>query len=256
VAGYSAIKAGTTTLPVTIVMFLLSQRFGGLADRYGPRFFMGVGPLISALGLLLISRIGASVGYVSQLLPALLLFALGLSMTVAPLTATVLADADEHNAGIASGVNNAIARVAGLVAIAAVGALVAAQFTTSLDNRLGPAAARPEVARAVDQAKKEPLASVKVSGVPAPVARRVDAAATGASVSAFQLGMEIAAALVGLGGVLGLVGVRNARRPVEAKRCPGGQLAGVPEEGARQSPCEWGRERRLPRLRARRLKPS
>jgi EmrB/QacA subfamily drug resistance transporter len=256
VAGYSAIKAGTTTLPVTIVMFLLSQRFGGLADRYGPRFFMGVGPLISALGLLLISRLGATVDYVSQLLPALLLFALGLSMTVAPLTATVLADADEHNAGIASGVNNAIARVAGLVAIAAVGALVAAQFATSLDDRLGPAASRPEVARAVDQAKKEPLASVKVSGVPAPVARRVDAAATSASVSAFQLGMEIAATLVGLGGVLGLVGVRNARRPVEAKSCPGGQLAGVPEEGARQSPCDWERERRLPHLRARRLKPG
>ena len=82
------------------------------------------------------------------------MFALGLSMTVAPLTATVLADADEHNAGIASGVNNAIARVAGLIAIAAVGAVVASAFGSALRDELGAQANRPEVARAIDEARE------------------------------------------------------------------------------------------------------
>jgi hypothetical protein len=161
-------------------------------------------------------------------------------MTVAPLTATVLADADEHNAGIASGVNNAIARVAGLVAIAAVGALVATQFGSSLDDRLGASASRPEVARAVEQTKGQALAAVKVTGAPPAVARRVERAAREASVSAFRLGMGFSAALVALGGLLALVGLRNPRRSVEARDCAGGQLVGSTREGARQSPCDWG----------------
>ena len=125
VAGYSALKSGLTTLPVTVVMFALSRRWGALADRIGPRLFMGAGPLLAAGGILLLLRTGRQTSYVSDLLPALLVFALGLSMTVAPLTATVLADADEHDAGIASAVNNAIARVAGLIGVSVVGVVVA-----------------------------------------------------------------------------------------------------------------------------------
>jgi EmrB/QacA subfamily drug resistance transporter len=125
VAGYSALESGLTTLPVTIVMFVLSRRSGALADRLGPRLFMGAGPLVSAAGMLLLLRIDRHVSYAVDLLPALLVFALGLSLTVAPLTATVLADADESDAGIASAVNNAVARVAGLVGVSAVGVIVA-----------------------------------------------------------------------------------------------------------------------------------
>ena len=150
VAGFSALEAGTASVPVTLVMFLLSTRFGALADRYGPRLFMGAGPLIAAAGMAWLLRLNADVEYLVDLLPGLLLFALGLSMTVAPLTSTVLADADDSNAGIASGVNNAIARVAGLVAIAAVGAVVAASFGSRLDDELGSqVAASPKVAAAV-----------------------------------------------------------------------------------------------------------
>ena len=125
VAGYSALKSGLTTLPVTVVMFALSRRWGALADRIGPRLFMGAGPLLAAAGILLLLRTGRQTSYVGDLLPALLVFALGLSMTVAPLTATVLADADEHDAGIASAVNNAVARVAGLIGVSVVGVVVA-----------------------------------------------------------------------------------------------------------------------------------
>ena len=125
VAGYSALQAGLTTIPVTVTMFALSRRLGALADRYGPRLFLSAGPLIAAAGILLFLRVGLEASYVFDLLPALLLFSLGLAATVAPLTATVLADADESDAGIASAINNAIARVAGLIGIAAIGALVA-----------------------------------------------------------------------------------------------------------------------------------
>jgi hypothetical protein len=249
VAGYNALEAGSASIPVTIVMFLLSMRFGALADKYGPRFFMGVGPLVGAVGLAWFLRLDADVDYLTDLLPGLLVFALGLSMTVAPLTATVLADADERNAGIASGVNNAIARVASLVAIAAVGAVVAAAFGSALRDELGSRVDRPDVAAAVKDAEQQPLADVPVPGAPPLVRREVSAAAENASVDAFHIGIGIATALVALGGILGLLGIVNPRRRVEARECPGGQLVGATEEGSRQSPCDWhpdGRERVKP----------
>jgi EmrB/QacA subfamily drug resistance transporter len=125
IVGYSALKSGFALLPITIVMFLLSPRVGRLSMRLGPRLFMGVGPLIAGLALLTLVRLGHHVDYWTELLPPLLVFSIGLAMIVAPLTATVLADAGESDAGIASGVNNAVARVAGLLGIAVVGALVA-----------------------------------------------------------------------------------------------------------------------------------
>jgi EmrB/QacA subfamily drug resistance transporter len=246
VAGYSALAAGSASIPVTLLMFALSMRFGALADRHGPRFFMGVGPLVTAAGLALFLRLDADVDYLTDLLPALLVFGVGLSMTVAPLTATVLADADDSNAGIASGVNNAIARVASLVAIAAVGAVVAASFESRLEDEVGAAAARPEVAAALDAAKEQPLASVSVEGVPDDVRDSVREAGEDASVAAFRVGIGISTALVGLGGVMGLLWIRNPRRRVEAADCPGGQLVGHPHEGTRHSPCDWGDQARVP----------
>jgi EmrB/QacA subfamily drug resistance transporter len=242
VAGYTALEAGTATLPPTIVMFLLSTRFGALADRFGPRLFMGGGPLVSAIGLVLMLRMDADVDYVTELLPGLVIFSVGLAITVAPLTATVLADADESNAGVASGVNNAIARVASLVAIAAVGAAVAAYYGSRLDDGVEGVAAAPGVAAAVERAKEQPLALVRAEGV-APAARaQLTDASEDASVSGFRLGMGVSAALVALGGLLGLAGIRNPRRETHCRESAGGQLAGVPGEGARQSPCDWHRQ--------------
>ncbi len=240
VAGYNALEAGAASIPVTLVMFAFSTRFGMMADRHGPRFFMGVGPLIAALGLAWFLRLDADVDYVTDLLPGLLVFAVGLSLTVAPLTATVLADADESNAGIASGVNNAIARVASLVAIAAVGAVVAASFGSKLDEELGPRAERnPQLQAAVEDAKSQPLAEVVVPGLPPAEQREVSEASEDASISAFRVGIGISTVLVALGGTLGLIGIVNPRRRVEAEDCPGGQLVGMTREGARQSPCDW-----------------
>jgi len=125
IAGYSPRNSGLATVPISLVMFVLSPRIARLSMRIGPRFFMGVGPLIAAVAIVWMRELSPGFTYWTELLPPLLLFAVGLSMIVAPLTSTVLADAGERDAGIASGVNNAIARVAGLVGIAVVGAAIA-----------------------------------------------------------------------------------------------------------------------------------
>jgi predicted MFS family arabinose efflux permease len=124
VGKFDAFEAGLATLPTTIVMFLFSRRFGAMADRQGPRLFMGIGPLICAAGVLLLIALVGERPSLLDVVPGVVLFSFGLAMTVAPLTAAILADADEHNAGIASGVNNAVARVASLLATAAIGAVI------------------------------------------------------------------------------------------------------------------------------------
>jgi EmrB/QacA subfamily drug resistance transporter len=118
VAGFSPLAAGTSLLPLTGLMLVLSARSGARAARIGPRLQMTVGPLLAAAGLLLMLRIGPDASYVADVLPAVTVFGLGLSALVAPLTATVLASAPGEHAGAASGVNNAVARTAGLLAVA------------------------------------------------------------------------------------------------------------------------------------------
>jgi EmrB/QacA subfamily drug resistance transporter len=131
VAGYSALAAGLALLPVTIVMFFLSSRFGALAGKLGARLFMTVGPWVAALGFLLMLRVDTQVAYWTELFPGVLIFALGLSMTVAPLTSAVLGDVPTTRAGIASAVNNAISRIAGLVAVAVLGQFIGTQLDTA-----------------------------------------------------------------------------------------------------------------------------
>jgi len=116
--GYSPIEAGAASLPVTVLMLLLSARSGALAQRIGARIPLTAGPLVIAAGLLLMTRIDPGDGYVSSVLPAVIVFGLGLTLVVAPVTATVLAAADARHSGIASGINNAVSRVAGLLAVA------------------------------------------------------------------------------------------------------------------------------------------
>jgi EmrB/QacA subfamily drug resistance transporter len=193
VAGYSALESGLATLPVTIVMFFLSRRFGALADRFGPRLFMGAGPLVAAVGILFLVRTGLHTSYPTDVLPAMLIFAFGLALTVAPLVATVLADADERDAGIASAINNAVARVAALIGVSVVGVVVA-------QTLVGDTFA----------ANKE-------------------------SVHAFHQVVVVCSVLVAAGGVIGVLGIVNPRRVVEARRCPGGQLIAVPQPAVDQT---------------------
>jgi EmrB/QacA subfamily drug resistance transporter len=226
VGGYTPLQSGLATLPVTAVMFMLSRRFGALADRFGPRLFMGGGPLVCAVGLLLFQRVGVPVDYLGGVLPALLVFSLGLSMTVAPLTAAVLADATESDAGIASGVNNAIARVAGLLGTAAVGAAVASSFASRLDARVGKTPLGPAAREAVAAAKRLPLGLPETHGLPAAQAHLLRAAAEQASLHSFHVGMAIAAVLLAVGGLVGAAGIRNPSGAVTAEDCASGQLVG------------------------------
>lgn len=118
VAGFSPLLSGTALLPITVIMLALSARSGALAGRIGPRLQMTAGPLVAAVGALMFLRIGAAASYITDVVPAVVVFGLGLTLIVAPLTTTVLAAAESRYAGVASGVNNAVARAAGLLAVA------------------------------------------------------------------------------------------------------------------------------------------
>ncbi len=124
VAGYGALKAGLATLPITIVMLFLAAKGGQLAAVIGPRLPMALGPVVCAVGIALLAGIDADASYWTDVLPGMTIFALGLSLLVAPLTSTVLAAAPDRNAGIASGINNAVARAGSLLAVAALPAVV------------------------------------------------------------------------------------------------------------------------------------
>jgi hypothetical protein len=134
-SGWSPVGAGASLLPLTALMLLLSSRIGALAQRLGPQLPMTVGPLVAAAGLLLLGGIGPRASYVVDVLPGMVVLGLGLAITVAPLTAAVLAAVEDRHAGVASAVNNAVARVAGLLAVAIL-PLVSGMATT----RLGSAA--------------------------------------------------------------------------------------------------------------------
>ena len=118
VSGYTALQAGMSLLPVTVIMLVLSARSGALAARIGPRLQMSAGPVRVGAGLALFGRVDALGSYRTEVLPAVVVFGLGLAVTVAPLTATVLAAAPGRHTGVASAVNNDVARAAGLIAVA------------------------------------------------------------------------------------------------------------------------------------------
>jgi EmrB/QacA subfamily drug resistance transporter len=232
VAGYSPLQSGLALLPESVVMFALSSRFGALADRFGPRVFMGGGPLIAGAGMLLLLTFGVHVTYLTEVLPGILLFSVGLSITVAPLTAAVLAGIDQDEAGIGSAVNNAVARVAGLIATVAIGAIVAAQFSSSLDHHLAgvPLTSRGQVA--VADAKQLTFGRPSVARLPLREATAITAASGQSSLEAFRVGIGVASTLVILGGLIGALGIQNPRRVVRSQQCPGGQLTGAPLDAA------------------------
>jgi EmrB/QacA subfamily drug resistance transporter len=217
VAGYSAVGAGLAFLPVTLIMFALSPVFGRLATRHGPRLFMSMGPMVAAVGFALMTRLGARPSYAKDLLPGLLIFGLGLSATVAPLTAAILDGIDQRHAGIGSAINNAIARVAGLLAVAAIGAVVALRFAGSIDHSVGQTvAARPLDAPArafLQQARSRPLDHSVPDERRGPSAAHLERILDEASVEALHAGLWSIAGLLVLGGLISAAGIRNPTAP-------------------------------------------
>ncbi len=215
VAGYTPLEAGLATTPISIIMFILSPRFGRMASGVGPRVPMSVGPILGGIGLILLLRVGSDPNYLTDVLPGLIVFGLGLSATVAPLTATVLDSVEERHVGIASGVNNGVSRVAGLLAIAVLGAVISASFGSMVESNLGSEPLSAAGAKAVSEAKEQPLGVPATGDLAAAEADRVHTASVDASTSAFHLGILIGGILMIVGGTVSGLWIQNPRRRVE-----------------------------------------
>jgi EmrB/QacA subfamily drug resistance transporter len=209
VSRYSAVGSGLALLPVTVLMFLLSPVAGRLAGKHGPRWFMTFGPVIGAAGFLLLLRMHADAPFFTEVLPGILVFGLGLACTVSPLTAAILGDIDQRHAGMGSAINNAIARVAGLLAVAAIGALIAARFASAVDAN--PRDHLPRRSQAfLAEARRRPL----VTSVPKDAGANGDVQATleDASVDALHVALRAMAGALVVGGLISAVGIRNPKR--------------------------------------------
>ena len=244
VSGFTPLEAGAALLPVTFIMFLFSRASARWPIASGRAGSWAVGPIVAGIGLLLFSRLGAHVNYLTDVLPGALIFGLGLTMTVAPLTATVLGGVDEEHASLASGVNNAIARVAGLLAIARWARWCRRSSPRSLDTDTKAFAHDAGVPAAVRSSKAHALSAQAPASV-GPHRAQLQAALTDASEDGFRVGMLLMAVLVIAGGVISAVGIVNPRREVKCADCPGGALAGATQDAGRASGL---RDRDLPRV--------
>jgi EmrB/QacA subfamily drug resistance transporter len=235
VGGYSPLAAGFASVPISLLLFVLSPRFGAFTAGVGPRLPMAAGPIVGGIGLLMLLRVGVRPDYFTEVLPALVVFGLGLSATVAPLTTTVLNAVDEHNAGIASGTNNAIARVAGLLAIAVMGAAVSSQFDSSVSDHLATAQLSPQAEHVVSSAGSQPLAGGdEAEKLPASERSSVGGAIESSSQDAFHLAALIGACLLFAGGLTSAVGIENPRRRREP--APSATRAATAGECGRAAP--------------------
>ncbi len=199
---YSALAAGATLLPISVMMLLFASRFGKLSGRYGPRWFMAGGPLLIGAGFLLALLLRPGASYWTALFPAAILLGAGLSVTVAPLTSTVMGSVPSHNSGIASAINNVAARVAGLLAVAGLGVVIALTFTAGLDDRAK--GLPPESATIVREAEKTG-SGIAPSGASPEAVRAIADAYTGA----FHWALLACAILAFASGLIALVVIQN-----------------------------------------------
>lgn len=195
VHGYSATAAGSAFLPFVVLTFLLSRWAGGLVPRIGPRPPLVVGPCVAALGFVLFALPGTGGSYWETFFPAIVVLGLGMSLVIAPLTTTALGAVDDAQAGLASGVNNAVSRIGGLLAVPVMGAVVLAAFSFGLEARLADLDLPPE-ARDQILADRNSLAGLTVpDGLSVEQAADVEGAVGESFVGGFRLVMLLAAGL-------------------------------------------------------------
>jgi MFS family permease len=199
VQGYSATAAGAAFLPFIVIMFTLSRWSGGLVDRFGARLPLVIGPLVAAVGFAMFAWPARSHNYWTSFFPAVVVLGFGMAVSVAPLTTTVMSSVKEQQAGVASGINNAVSRMAGLLAIAIFGVMMLQTFSRNLDRGLVSISARVDISEDVrhsiaDQRVK--LAGLELPANLTPELQSQLAQAVGdAFISGFRLIMLSAAAL-------------------------------------------------------------
>lgn len=220
VQGYSPTAAGAALLPFILIMSLLSRWSGGLVSRYGAKLPLVIGPVIAALGfgLFALPRIGGS--YWSTFFPAAVVLGLGMAITVAPLTTVVMNAIEGRHAGLASGINNAVARTAGLLAVALLGILALQSFNSSLDRRLEALAIPAEARTALDAQRTRLAEAVVPAGLDATTTEAIERSIDEAFVDAFRVTMLVAAGLAALSALSAalLVTGRPVRERSEAAR--------------------------------------
>jgi EmrB/QacA subfamily drug resistance transporter len=231
-AGYSPLAAGFATTPISLVLFALSPVFGRIATSTGPRAPMCIGPIVGGIGLMLLTRVGSAPSYVGDVLPGVLVFGLGLSATVAPLTATALNSVAENRVGVASGINNAVSRIAGVLAIAVFGALIAGKFGSTVDGKLADASLSARSDQAINKAKDNPLQPPSTDRLPPAEAAEVESATVAGAEDGFHLAMMTAGILMIVGGVIAGIGLRNPPRETtydSPRAAPAGECAHCPD---------------------------
>src|SRR5437773_4073763 len=209
---YSATAAGAALLPFILIIFLLSRWSGGLVERYGPKIPLVAGPLIAALGfaLFMLPSVGGS--YWQKFFPAIVVLGIGMAVSVAPLTTTVMNSVTQNRVGIASGVNNAVARGAGLLAIAVLGIAMLHAFNNALEQRLS-AWKLPPSARQSLQAQRSKLAAASLpEGMSQPTQQMIGLAIAESFVQAFRLIMAIGATLAVAGALIALIFIGTAKQ--------------------------------------------
>jgi EmrB/QacA subfamily drug resistance transporter len=195
IQGYSATAAGAAALPAILLLFLLSRWSGGLVARYGPRLPLIVGPLITATGFFLFAIPGVGGSYWTTFFPAFVVLGLGMAISVAPLTTVVMSAVDQDRAGTASGINNAVARIAGLLSIAVLGIVMVHSFSTRLDHDLARLPLQPDVKKNLESNYIK-LAALEIPAtVDSSASAEIKASIDQAFVYSFRLVMLISAGL-------------------------------------------------------------
>jgi EmrB/QacA subfamily drug resistance transporter len=214
VQGYSATAAGAALLPTVLILFALSRWTGGLIGRFGAKLPLTVGPAIVAVGFLLFALPGVGGSYWTTFFPAAVVLGIGMAITVPPLTTAVMSAVAQRQAGVASGINNAVARTAGLLAIAVFGVLVTAAFDRVLETRLDAMANLPASAREDVEAQRNALAATQPpEGLDFETASAITQAIDAAFVAGFRVVMVV-------GAVMALLSALVAWRMVEGKEAP------------------------------------
>jgi EmrB/QacA subfamily drug resistance transporter len=202
VQGYSSTATGAAALPLILLMFLLSRWSGGLVMRYGPRAPLVVGPLIAAAGFVLFARPSVAPDYWTSFLPAFLVLGFGMAVSVAPLTTVVMGSVSQDHSGAASGINNAVARLAGVLAVAVFGVVMVHAFSSHLNRELATIAVPPDALDAIHANATRLAAIGRPAGLDSIAAAAVHSAIRGAFVFGFRIVMLICAALAVMGALI------------------------------------------------------